>query len=60
MLELFVKAKKQIDEEFEYLEKYYFKHPQERDMLIELHIKVENSLEELEEEFIKNDSSCKM
>lgn len=60
MVDIIAKIKKQIDDEFDYLKKYYFEHPQERDMLIELHIKVEKSLEELKEEFIKNDTPCKM
>lgn len=57
MVDIIAKIKKEIDEEFDFCEKYYFEHPQIRDMLVELHIKVENAIDQLEEECEEDDSS---
>lgn len=59
MVDIIAKIKKDIDEEFAFLEKYYFEHPQIKDMLVELHIKVENIIDQLEEE-TEDDTPCKM
>jgi hypothetical protein len=57
MVDIIAKIKKDINEEFDFLEKYYFEHPEIKDMLIELHIKVENAIDQLEEECEEDDSS---
>ena len=54
MIDIIAKIKKEIDEEFDFCEKYYFEHPQIRDMLVELHVKVENIIDQLEEEDYEN------
>lgn len=54
MIDIIAKIKKDINEEFDFLEKYYFEHPEIKDMLVELHIKMENIIDQLEEEDYEN------
>lgn len=59
VVDIIAKIKNDINEEFDFFEKYYFEHPQIKDMLIELHTKVENIIDQLEED-TEDDTPCKM
>lgn len=59
VVDIIAKIKNDIDKEFDFFERYYFEHPQIKDMLIELHIRVENIIDQLEED-TEDDTPCKM
>ena len=50
---------KEIDDEFDFLEKYYYESPAIKDMLHTLNMKVRNIISKMEEE-TEDDTPCKM